>query len=71
MSVIGYADLMVDAAADGNTLSVAELSEYGRTLQLSGSRIFRVVENLLFWAKLDTLGGPPGARRGRLPPRRR
>ena len=62
MSVIGYADLMVDAAADGNTLSVAELSEYGRTLQLSGSRIFRVVENLLFWAKLDTLGGPPGAR---------
>jgi two-component system sensor histidine kinase/response regulator len=53
MGVIGYADLMVDAANDGKTLSVAELSEYGRMLQLSGARIFRIVESLLFWARLD------------------
>ncbi|HEY1849198.1 MAG TPA: response regulator [Opitutaceae bacterium] len=53
MGVIGYADLMVDAAAEEKTLSVAELSEYGRMLQISGTRIFRIVENLLFWARLE------------------
>jgi signal transduction histidine kinase len=54
MSVIGYADLMVDAATEGKALSLAELHEYGRVLQLSGARIFRIVENLLFWARLET-----------------
>jgi len=53
MGVIGYADLMVDTANDGKTLSVAEVSEYGRMLQLSGARIFRIVESLLFWARLE------------------
>ena len=52
MGVIGYADLMVDTANEGKTLSVSELSEYGRMMQLSGARIFRIVENLLFWARL-------------------
>jgi two-component system sensor kinase len=54
ISVIGYADLMVDAATEGKTLSVAELSEYGGILQRSGARILRIVENLLFWARLET-----------------
>jgi two-component system sensor histidine kinase/response regulator len=54
MGVIGYADLMVDAAAEEKTLTVAELAEYGRMLQISGTRIFRIVENLLFWARLET-----------------
>jgi two-component system, sensor histidine kinase and response regulator len=67
--VIGYADLMIDAASDGRTLTVDELSEYGRMLQQSGARIFRIVENLLFWARLEaaregqTVGGKaPSAR---------
>jgi len=58
MGVIGYADLMMDAAAEGKTLSVAELSEYGRMLQLSGARILKIVENLLFWAKLEAPQSP-------------
>jgi CheY-like chemotaxis protein len=53
MGVIGYADLMVDTASEGRTLSAAELSEYGRMLQLSGARLLRIVENLLFWARLE------------------
>jgi two-component system sensor histidine kinase/response regulator len=52
--VIGYADLMIDTAAEGKTLTVDELSEYGRMLQQSGARIFRIVENLLFWARLES-----------------
>jgi len=67
MGVIGYADLMVDTANEGKTLSVSELSEYGRMMQLSGARIFRIVENLLFWARLEApremLGGPDRPRR--------
>jgi len=53
IGVIGYADLMMDAATEGRPLSVDELSEYGRMLRLSGARIFRIVENLLFWARLE------------------
>ncbi len=60
MGVIGYADLMVDTASEGKTLSVAELSEYGRMLQVSGARIFRIVENLLFWARLEAPRETPG-----------
>ncbi|MFZ1054489.1 MAG: HAMP domain-containing sensor histidine kinase, partial [Opitutaceae bacterium] len=37
---------------------VAELSEYGRMLQLSGARILKIVENLLFWAKLEAPQSP-------------
>ena len=69
MGVIGYAELMVDTANEGKTLSVAELSEYGRMLQLSGARIFRIVENLLFWARLEapseSLGGSGRLKRER------
>ena len=61
MGVIGYADLMVDTANEGKTLSVEELSEYGHMLQLSGARIYRVVENLLFWARLETHRDAPGS----------
>jgi signal transduction histidine kinase len=60
---MGYADLMVDTASEGKTLSVAELSEYGRMLQVSGARLFRIVENLLFWARLEAPKEASGRRR--------
>lgn len=52
--VMGYADLMVDLAADGRTLSVSELADYGHQLQISGRRIYSIVENYLFWARMET-----------------
>ena len=60
MGVIGYADLMVDTANEGKTLTPAELAEYGRMLQMSGARIFRIVENLLFWSRLERPRDAPG-----------
>lgn len=52
--VIGCADLMVDLAAGGQTLSVSELADYGHILQQSGARMFRIVESFLFWARLES-----------------
>jgi two-component system, sensor histidine kinase and response regulator len=53
MNVIGHADLMMDTAGEGKTLTVPELSEYGRVLHKSGNRILGVAENLIFWATLS------------------
>ncbi|MBI5769925.1 MAG: response regulator [Verrucomicrobia bacterium] len=52
--VIGYADLMAETAAEGQTLSVEELADYSRALQHSGLRLFSIVENFLFWARLES-----------------
>lgn len=52
--VIGCADLMADLAADGQTLSADELADYARIIQQSGERMLRIVENFLFWARLES-----------------
>jgi signal transduction histidine kinase len=44
---------MLDTAADGRTLPVEELQEYGRMIKQSGASIFRIVKNLMFWARLE------------------
>jgi two-component system, sensor histidine kinase and response regulator len=53
-AVIGYADLMLDSAAEGKTLPVEALHEYGRMIKQSGESIFRIVKNLMFWQRLET-----------------
>ncbi len=52
--VMGYAELMVELAAEGSTLSVSELADYGHHLQISARRIYSIVENYLFWARMET-----------------
>ena len=63
--IIGYADLMTHVGVAGETLSAAELIEYGRNLQRSGQRLLRIAEDFSLWSWFETQaaavrrGAPP------------
>jgi two-component system sensor histidine kinase/response regulator len=52
--IIGYADLMVNVGESGETLTAAELVDYGRNLGRSGNRLLRVAEDFSLWAWLES-----------------
>jgi CheY-like chemotaxis protein/two-component sensor histidine kinase len=61
--VMGYADLMLDTARSGRTLSSPEVLEYGTNIRRSGQRLLQVAENFSLWAWLQQQ--VEGVRQGR------
>ena len=51
--IIGYAELMTHVGESGETLSAAELVDYGSNLGKSGNRLLRVAEDFSLWAWLE------------------
>lgn len=52
--IIGYADLMMSVGESGESLTPAELVDYGRNLSRSGHRLLRVAEDFSLWSWLES-----------------
>jgi signal transduction histidine kinase len=65
--IIGYAELMVSVGGAGETLSSAELLDYGRNLGRSGHRLLRVAEDFSLWSWLESTGFAVRAGRKQVP----
>lgn len=59
--IIGYAELMLQLAQDGKSLSPEELADFGRAFHTSGLRLHSIVDNYLFWSRLEAARDPSAA----------
>lgn len=51
--IIGYADLIVQTTEAGQTLTPADLIDFGKKIKRSGYRMLRVAEDFSLWAWLE------------------
>lgn len=55
--IIGYADLLVQLAEDGEALPASELAEYGHNIGRSGHRLLQTAKDLSLWAEYELIAG--------------
>jgi signal transduction histidine kinase len=65
--IIGHAELMMSIGDAGETLTSAELLDYGRNLGRSGHRLLRVAEDFSLWSWLESSSFAARAGRKQVP----